>query len=262
MNGKRSTLDVNIATWQPQGILRVEAMNLPVADGVRYVISWQGYGSDPQIPATLAMREDVTVYLCDKSGLAANRNNALRHSTADIVLISDDDLRYTAGQLRSVTDTMDANPEVQLATFAYDGDDRRYPAEPCDLGRKLPKGYSVASVEIAMRRSAGLEFDERFGLGSPLLQAGEDEKLLYDARRRGLRCRFFPIVIATHCGQTTGTRVVTSPGVAAAMGRCIALEYPLTWPLRVPLKAWREWRKGGRLWFMLRHLLRGVMVGG
>lgn len=256
------TLDVDIATWQPEGILRVESMQLPTVDGVRYIVSWQNHGPAPVIPQALRERSDIEVHLCECNGLAANRNNALRHSRADIILVADDDLRYTPSQLLEVIRAFDENPSVAVATFRHCGMPRQYPPGECDLGRRLPRNYYAIAVEIAFRRTAvgNLTFDERFGLGSPKLWAGEDEKFLLDARLRGLHCRFFPIDITTHTGPTTGTRLLTSPKVVAGMGKYITLEYPWSWPLRIPLKAWREWRRGGRFFFTIFHLLRGAAI--
>lgn len=258
------TLEVNIATWRPDGLLKVEAMRLPEVDGVRYIVSWQDYGEAPLIPLSLSVRQDVEILLCQCSGQSINRNNALRHSCADIILIADDDLRYTPEQLQTVIQVFGANPSVDVATFRHSGVPRCYPSQECDLGKRLPKGYSVAAFEIAFRREAvgDLMFDERFGFGSRYFGASEDEKFLLDARRRGLHCRFFPVVITSHHGPTTGDRRVTSCKVAAAMGKYISLEYPFSWPLRIPLKAWREWRRGGRFFFTFCHMLRGVAISG
>ncbi|MDE5915852.1 MAG: hypothetical protein K2G71_04680, partial [Duncaniella sp.] len=54
------TLDVLIATHTPEGILRVADMNLPVVDGVRYIVSSQDH-RDAEIPMALETRHDVTV---------------------------------------------------------------------------------------------------------------------------------------------------------------------------------------------------------
>ena len=258
-------LDVAIATWQPSGINRVEHMQLPVVPGVRYIVSWQEYGSNPVVPDSLATRPDVTVVLCEEPGVSRNRNNALRHSTADIVLMGDDDLTYYPHALLQIIDAFERDPEMDVATFRYDGEHSKpYPREKCSLNGRLPKNYWVSMIEIAVRRESlhGLELDPHFGPGAPVWQAAEDEKFLWDARHRGLRCRFIPLTIARHYGASTGLRVISSPGIAAGQGRIVRLEYPFSWPLRMLLKSFREWRKGGHPWFCLRHMLRGAFSSG
>lgn len=252
-------LDVAIATWKPEGILRVEAMNLPKVRGVRYVISWQLAGENPVIPESLARREDVLVCFTNELGVGANRLNACNHCDADIILNSDDDLIYTAQQLQSVIDTFEANPNMDLASFRYNGSQKNYPPERCNLSFPLPKGYYVSGIEMAFRYNVlkYINFDPRFGY--PIFASGEDTKFFYDAIKAGLHCKFFPITICTHDHPSTGERPMPK-GVAMATGKLIRLEYPSTWILRIPLKAWRNTKKGGKFLPTLYHLFRGAFV--
>lgn len=240
------TLDVLIATHSPRGLEAVERMQLPAVDRVRYVVSWQEHGG-VAVPESLARREDVEIHRLDERGLARNRNNAIRHSRADIMLTADNDLYYTPQQLKSVIRAFEDNPEVEIGVFEYEGSDAKaYPKEQCPLNR-LPKGYFTSAIEIAVRRTSRTErllFPPEFGLGSGRWEVGEDSMFLLAARRMGLCVTFFPIVITRHDGPTTGLRPMTNPRALRGTGACIALEYPLTAPLRIPLKAWREWRVG------------------
>lgn len=256
------TLDVLIATHTPQGLQRVAAMGLPCIDSVRYVVSWQQHGDAP-VPTALAGRPDVVVLRYDGVGLSRNRNNAIRHATADIYLIADDDLTYTAAQLQAVIDTFAAHPDVDYASFRYDGSDKWYPAAPCPLTRALPKGFYQSCIEIAVRRSARtapLLFNTEFGLGSPGLHAAEDEVFLLTARRMGLNCRYFPITITHHRGPSTGRRPVTDTGVLRAMGAYLQLAYGWqAWP-RILLKAARLGRAGlARPAVAAAHMCRGAL---
>lgn len=258
------TLDVAIATWQPSGIDRIREMDLPHVPGVRYIVSWQEYGTSATIPAEISNRNDIDIHLCDARGVSANRNNALNHCYADIVLMSDDDLKYNADQLKAVIHTFEERPELHLATFRYGNALKTYPDNECKLTFPLPKNYGVATFEIAIRRNlpVKLRFDELFGPGSPVWQAAEDEKFLWDARKAGLNCLFIPIDITTHNGLTTGDKPITHRGVAAASGKMIRLEYPNSWMLRILLKSWRQARIGGKFTFCLYHLLRGAFSDG
>lgn len=241
------TLDVLIATHTPAGILRVEAMDLPRVEGVRYVVSWQGHEGVP-VPQRLAAREDVEIRRTDSHGLSNNRNCAIDHARADIILFADDDIAYTPGGLQAVRKVFEADPALDMATFRHQGPvPKSYPAAECPIGRRLPAGYYVSAIEMAVRRDslAGrLRFDPQFGIGSARWSVGEDSMFLLAARRMGVNIRFFPIIIAAHPGLTTGTRPMTATSALRGTGACIALEYPLSWPLRIPLKVWREWRAG------------------
>lgn len=249
------TLDLIIATLGPDGIERVARMVLPPMEGVRYIVSWQEPGDTP-VPAELD-RPDMVVLRLEGRGLSRNRNNALDHSDGDIRLIADDDLEYTPEQLRAVIRTFEENPELDMAFFKYEGEDaKHYPAAECRMDRPEP-GYFITAFEMAVRnrgRAGELRYDERFGLGA-MLPLGEEDELLHRAMCEGLDVRFFPIVITRHRGLTTGLRPVTDPRALKATGAVIALNYPLTWPLRVPLKAVRLARRGGT------PLLRALRYG-
>lgn len=251
-------LDVAIATWKRDGIERIAHADWPIVAGVRYVISWQLYDGKP-LPQAIAQRSDMVVVMCQEVGISPNRNNALRNCQAPIVLISDDDVKFESSQLLSIVSAFNENPDVDVATFMYDGASKRYPKSSVALQRKLPKGYSVSAIEIACRHRvlSQISFDNRFGLGAKHLLCGDDEKFLLDARRKGLNCRFFPIAITSHPHLSTGGTTNPSKGVVAAMGCLMRGEYPYSFTLRLPLKAYRIWRKGGKFWFTLWHLIRG-----
>lgn len=256
------TLDVLVVTHGPEGIGRVAAMNPPQIPGVSYVVSWQNHGG-AAIPQSITGRDDFKVFRFDRKGVSANRNNAIEHSVADIYLIADDDLVYTRENIENVLLTLSDNPMVDYASFRYEGpDDKRYPAEACDISTP-PQGFYQTTFEIAIRRNspAGqLRFNEQFGPGAPVLTAGEDEVFYLTARRMGLRMRFFPLTIARHPGLTTGSRAVTDPGVLRSSGAIIRLDYPATAFMRIPLKAWRLMRQGKAPFFRsLVEMVRGAV---
>lgn len=261
----RTTLDVAIATWQPAGIRRVAAMNLPRINGVRYVISWQCHGGEASpVPDALMERADVLVDRFDGTGVSANRNNALLHCEADVILMADDDLRYQPKDLEHVIATFEVHPQLQVAAFRYRGSRKTYPTEAVALKRRLPKNYSCTTFELAVRREVTekVRFNERFGPGAPVWQAGEDERFLYDARRAGLNVMFFPVDITEHYHPTTGSRPMTTAGICAASGKIVRMEFPWSWLMRIVLKSWREKKRGGRMWFSLYHQLRGALSDG
>lgn len=254
-------LSVLIATCRPAGIERVVAMNLPEVDGVHYWVSWQMHENLP-VPEPLASRKDVTVLRADTIGLSKNRNNLLESATGDVFLIADDDLRYTSTQLVDVIRAFDENPDVDYASFMFTGADVKvYPSHACSLW-PVPKNFSQTSFEVAIRnnsRTSRLRYNPFFGLGAPVLRSGEDELFLISAIQQGLDCRFFPIIITHHEGLTTGTRKITDNGVLKASGAVIAVQYPLTSILRIPLKAYRL-HKSGQASFgrSLINMLRGM----
>lgn len=257
-------IDVLICTLGPEGMLRVASMTLPRVEGVTYIVSCQNPdGCAIDIPSALSCRDDVEVHFTPTRGLSVNRNYALTLGTAEVCLIADDDLDYTPSGLQAVAEAFERYPDMDIATFRYGGGPgKRYPTQACRLGRKLPRGYYVSSIEIAIRRNGRtrpLRFDERFGLGSRYFHGGEEELLLWQARRSGLCCRYVDSEIVSHHGLTSGTARSGDVHVLMAFGAVLAIMYPVSCVWRVPLKAWRE-RRGGGLCHALRHIARGAWL--
>lgn len=255
-----TTLDLAIATHRPEGIQRVASMNLPHVEGVRYIVSWQNH-ENVNIPPELE-RDDVEIYRFDKVGLSNNRNNAIDHCRADIVLNSDDDLVFTAERLQGLMMIFERNPDVDVATFkTIMPTSPVYPTESCRLRDPLPKGYWVLAIAIAFRlkRVDGLRFHPLLGLGSPKLCGAEDELFLLSAIRRGLNCRFFPIEICSHPTESTGTKQSLTSGNLRASGCYIAIAYHRTWPAKIFIKALRLKRNRQSGFFRsLRYLFAGA----
>lgn len=257
------TLDVLISTLGIDGINRVANMNLPIVNDVNYIVSWQISDTAIAIPDSL-IRKDINIHKTNSKGLSTNRNNAIDLATANICLIADDDLIYTEKQLQSIIDTFQENPDIDIATFRYSGDDKKqYPQNSVDISKKI-KGYYVTSVEIAFRRNSigNLRFCEYFGLGAPKLHASEEEIFIHQAICHGLKCQFFPITITHHTGGvSTGNRSL-SPGVLMAQGAYIYIVYPSTALLRLLLFAWRSSRRGQtKIFPAMRYLWKGYIYG-
>ena len=186
----RRRLDVLIATHGSDGLQRVAGMHLPIADGVHYIVTCQASRS-VEIPAPL-MRSDIEVYEIPTLGLSNNRNAGISLARAPYCLIADNDLIYKPEGLNAVINALDTHPDVDIATFRHEGEPVRYPAVETDFTKRMPRGYSATSFEIAFRRSSigNIRFDPNFGIGAPLACC-EDPLFILDCRRAGLRCRFF-----------------------------------------------------------------------
>lgn len=250
-------LDVLIATHGVDGLKRVEEMELPEVEGVNYIVTWQT-STPGYIPPGL-QRRDITVHMISSTGSSNNHNAGIELAQAPYCLIADNDLRYSPQGLHAVIESLDAHPETDIATFRHSGEPIHYPADETDFTERMPRGYSVTNFEIAFRKESigNIRFDTNFGIGAPLACC-EDPVFILDCRRAGLRCRFFPITIVEHKGLSTGLRPIRDPAVAMAEGAYIRLAYGITGYPRIPLFAWRAWRKK-RMPFLwgLYHLTRG-----
>lgn len=255
-----TTIDIALITYRPEGIKRVAGSNLPILPGVRYIVSWQAHENAP-IPTGL-VRQDILIYRYDGKGLSNNRNNAIAHCTADVIVFADDDIELFPDGIRELQETYSTHPEIDFISFRAILGDKKHPDKPVKLGLPLPTGYYIASVEISFRRSAALLCCPELGLNSTYMHGGEDEILLVSALKRGLNCWFFPITASRHDHPSTGTRTNLSPSNLRASGCVIALTYPW-WEtmLRLPLKAWRSYKANqSSLLRALTYLTHGAIL--
>lgn len=237
------TLEVLVCTID-NGINNIDRLILAPIEGVSYLISWQ-HSADftpTDVPEPL-QRNDIKIVTLQGRGLSRNRNNAIRHASADICLIADDDCAYQQSYFTNIIDTFHNDAALDLATFRMKSsyENKFYPDYSFNLNT-FAKGYYVTSFEIAFRRTSiqhKLWFNELFGLGAPTLQSGEENLFIHDAVTMGLNCHYFPIVIVEHDHPTTSSTRVDNHGVIMAEGAYIGIVYPCTAPLRLILKAYR-----------------------
>lgn len=253
------TLDILICTIDG-GISKIPDILLPERDGVRYIVSVQHTGPAKEIviPQPLQSRADVTVSLIPGRGLSRNRNNALSLSAAEICLIADDDSRYLPQHIDTILSSWQENPDVDIITFQAEN----YQGEPL---HPYPAPY-ISSVEMTFRRKAildkGLRFDERFGLGSPLLCAGEEDVFMADARRAGLSILYIPKVIARTQASTTGSRFIGNRKLQITKGATFRYTFGV-WSA-----VWRSFKEAG--WYLIhkganpfpiiRNMLKGIWI--
>lgn len=201
----------------------IHTISTPHPD-VCYLVSWQQTSSVQLVPPQeLLERNDVRIITLKGKGISANRNNALVHSKGDILVISDDDCRYTAEYFNNIRTAYSSYPNADIISFqAIDENGKAYkncyPEKPYQY-KKRPYGSYISSCEITLRRNKHLpQFDERFGLGSKVLKCGEEEIFLHDAEKSGFKILYVPKVIVSTPGTTTGDQFALSSRVRMSKG--------------------------------------------
>lgn len=197
----------------------------PKRSDVKYVVSWQQQGAskieEKALPESLTRRKDVKIVVSKERGLAKNRNTALKFATGDILLLADDDVEYEEGAFDLIKTCFDSSDSDILCFQAADREGNllhNYSPYPFTYDKK-PRGTYFSSIEIAMRRLPTLpRFDERFGIGSPLLGAGEEEVFLFEAHKAGLKISYLPLQIVRTNPDTTGTHYLSSPALWRTKG--------------------------------------------
>ena len=222
------TLEVEICTYGLDGLQRVAQMTLPPVEGVRYRICMQNPDcAAVELPEALR-RPDVDFFQHPTRGLSVNRNVALDRAEADIILIADDDLHYTAEGLRAVIDTFAADPTLDFATFKFEcSAPKSYPTESIKLNVQREKRYIACSIEIAVRRKSlpkSIRFSPQAGIGAPVFGCAEENLFLQRLLLKGLYGRFFPITICNHPQIVTCCRIF-SPSILRGFGLLMWIQF-------------------------------------
>lgn len=217
-------LEVLICTIN-EHICEVPQIFLAPREDVSYVVSMQ-YTDEfylEMIPDEIYNRSDVRLLTLEGKGLCRNRNNALRAAKGDVVLIADDDVRYCDEYFDNILKVFAENKEVDIAQFKikspyYESIPNRYPSISYTYPN-VARGLYVSSIEMALRLSTvqgKVWFDERFGLGSPHFNCGEESIFVHNAVQAGLTVTYFPIYAVEHDAAGTGSNIFTDERVMMA----------------------------------------------
>lgn len=246
-------IEIQICTLDA-GIERVPEVLMEAVEDVCYTVSMQYTDAKylEQVPACLKQRSDVQVIFLEGTGLSRNRNQALSQTRGDVVVIADDDNRYTTEQIDNIRRAYAEHPEADILYFEVAGPDgtllqSRYPAEVMPFREAMKRGVYAMSVGITLRASCPIRFDERFGLGSGRYTAGEEDVFMHHALQRGLNVLFIPRVIVQTPALTTGTRFVEDARLQVTKGAVFREVYG------VPMAVWKSIKEG--IWYLRkRHL--------
>lgn len=241
-------LQVLVAAYGPEALQRMEAGSYPRVEGVEYIVAWQLPNGDAPVPASL-QRSDIQVIKTATRGSSINRNIALDAATAPLVLMSDDDLIYTAEGLLGVIDAFARHPEADVLTFRYESELARKEYVDFEFDWRRPTRRVLAYVsciEIAARldslRSSGVRFDLRFGIAGTHFICGEEDMLMVSVLKARLRALFIPHTICSHPSSSTSERLVADPRYIETKGGVFRCKCPLSWPLRMLTHALRNRR--------------------
>lgn len=194
-------LDILISTAN-EGINNIHRLFLEPMNGVKYIISHQIFNNKTY--DVEFNRKDILYKKIFSRGLAKNRNKTLSMASADICLISDDDVLYKKKWLENIFKAFRENPESDIITFKVKTNEgepkfKNYPTNP--YWHNLRTVFQVSSIEIAFKlekiQQTGLKFDEKFGIGE-LFNIGEENIFLMDALKKGLNIKFVPYYVVQH----------------------------------------------------------------
>ena len=248
------TLDILICTID-DGIMKVPEVLMSPRGDVRYVVSMQYTGEEmlERVPKVLRERKDVTLTFLKGRGLCRNRNHALEMATGDVVLMADDDNRYSEELIRNIFKAYEEHPDADVIHFqALDLEGKPLHAYPADY---------VSSVEMTFRREVKVRFNEKFGLGSEKLCSGEEDVWMKDVRDAGYCVKYMPKPVVMTPAGTTGAFFVGNEKLQMSKGATFRYVYGTPNALWRTLKEAGWWlvHRGANPFPILYNMLKGMV---
>ena len=139
----------------------------------------------------------ICCYSFNEKGVGLSRNNALLRADADIVLFSDEDIRYNDGYAEKVLECFEGRPDADMLLFNFEvaKDRATYHTESEHRVTRLNCGrYPTYSFAIRREKlhKAGITFSLLFG-GGAKYSNGEDSLFIRECIRKGFKIYALPV---------------------------------------------------------------------
>lgn len=143
----------------------------------------------------------IACYSFKEKGVGLSRNNALLRADADIVLFSDEDIRYKNGYANTILDEFEKHPDADMLLFNMDVVESRatYHTEKEKKVNRLNCGrYPTYSFAIRREKlhKANITFSLLFG-GGAKYSNGEDSLFIRECIRKGFKIVALPVSIGS-----------------------------------------------------------------
>lgn len=141
----------------------------------------------------------IQIYHMSDRGVGLSRNTVLLHSSADIVLFSDEDIVYGDGYAQQILDAFEKCPQADILFFNVEVTAERatYFTEEEKEVRWYNSGRYPA-YSIAVRRERLLAKNVWYSLlfgGGAKYSNGEDSLFIWECLKKGLKAYALPILI-------------------------------------------------------------------
>lgn len=149
----------------------------------------------------LVLDQNTKYISTNQIGLSKSRNKALHNATADICVISDDDMIYKDNFEEIVIDAYEKNLDADIIVFKVTRINGREKKFSNSFKRiNFFSSLKISSVEITFKRNSildkGIKFNELLGAGANYYM-GEENNFLISCLKNGLKIYYVPIEIAT-----------------------------------------------------------------
>lgn len=141
----------------------------------------------------------IRCYSYAERGVGLSRNKALERATADIILFSDEDIRYETGYSETIIREFEKRPGADMLLFNIDVTeerrtyhiDKEHRVTWKNCGRYPTYSFAVRREKI---HNAGIKFNLNYG-GGAKYGCGEDSLFIMDCVKNGLKIIALPVTI-------------------------------------------------------------------
>ena len=215
------TIDVMISTLNDR-IYNISNIVLEPTIGINYIICHQ-ITEDKIYKISYENRTDIKYIQIKNKGLSLSRNTCIENSSADILLIADDDIIYEKNFSEVLKSSFLRYSDADVLCFKTKIVDtdlpfKEYPSKVLKIDNV--RKYAPASIEIAIRRDSLYKigkFNTLFGVGS-LFPVGEETILIAEAIKNNCNILFIPEYIVSHPQDSTGTNRFSNKNIIVAVG--------------------------------------------
>lgn len=202
-------------------------------------------------------------------GLSKSRNLAIKNSTADICLFSDNDVTFENNYIDTVHRGYEQYPDADIIAFTVNSESSDRSVNRLKSGRvNRIMSMKISSVQISFKRKIieenNLYLNENFGAGSAIFNSGEENIFLYKAIAKGLKVYYVDEKIAqvsfedsTWYGKNLEQDLLTKGAIFYNMSPIL---YPF-YNIQFILRKFSKYRKKFTFLNMIKTIFRGSKKG-
>lgn len=151
-------------------------------------------------------RDGVSIYDTAEKGISKSRNKLIDLSKADICIATDDDISFKKDYKEILLEAYDKYPDADIICFSLKIGDKVFGVKKAKRLNFI-EILKVFAVQISFKRESlnrvGLRYDEDFGIGSDIINIGEENVFLTDAYKKGLKIYQIPDILVEHPDEAT-----------------------------------------------------------
>lgn len=190
-----SRIEILVSTMNKKDINLYKEMNIKTDALIINQSNYFGYKE------VIDNNNTIKMYTFNEKGVGKSRNNALIRSSAEICMLSDDDVKFEENYMEILEDNFDKYKNYDVLLFNVPSTNILRPTAYIDKIKKINKYNYMryGAVNIAFRRNSIMRGNIYFSLlfgGGATYSAGEDTLFLKECLSKGLKILAVPQKVA------------------------------------------------------------------